>query len=111
MTMTTKTTVKKINVTIDGRRVKVPAGSTIMQAAETIGVRIPRLCYHPKLSIEGACRICIVEVKGMKNWVASCALEAAEGMEITTSTPEIRRARRDICELILDNHPRECQTC
>ncbi len=111
MTMTTKTTVKKINVTIDGRKVKVPAGSTIMQAAETIGVRIPRLCYHPKLSIEGACRICIVEVKGMKNWVASCALEAAEGMEITTSTPEIRQARRDICELILDNHPRECQTC
>ena len=109
--MPTTTKEKKINVTIDGRKVMIPAGTTIMRAAEKIGVRIPRLCYHPKLSIEGACRICIVEVKGMKNWVASCSLPVAEGMEITTTTPEIRQARRDICELILDNHPQECQTC
>jgi hypothetical protein len=69
--MPTKTAAKKISITVDGRKIKVPAGTTIMQAAETIGVRIPRLCYHPKLSIEGACRICIVEVKGMKNWVVT----------------------------------------
>ncbi len=98
-------------MTIDGRKIKIDRGTTIMKAAETIGIRIPRLCYHPKLSIEGACRICIVEVKGMKNWVASCSMEVSDGMEVTTTSPEIRRARRDICELILDNHPRECQVC
>lgn len=102
---------KLIHVTIDGRKVSVPGGTTIMQAAEKIGVRIPRLCYHPKLSIEGACRICIVEVKGMKNWMASCATRVAEGMEVTTSSPAIREARRDIVELLLDNHPQECQLC
>jgi NADP-reducing hydrogenase subunit HndD len=109
--MPAKSATKNVTVTIDGRKVKVPAGTTLMQAAETIGIKIPRLCYHPKLSIEGACRICIVEVKGMRNWVASCSLAVTEGMEITTTTPEIRQARRDICELILDNHPRECQIC
>jgi len=102
---------KIINLIIDGKTTHVPEGTTIMQAAETIGIKIPRLCYHPKLSIEGACRICIVEVKGMRNWVTSCAIQVTEGMEVTTSSPQIREARRDILELILDNHPEECQIC
>ncbi|HOG64977.1 MAG TPA: 2Fe-2S iron-sulfur cluster-binding protein, partial [Spirochaetota bacterium] len=100
-----------IHATIDGRPVEVEAGTTIMQAAETIGIRIPRLCYHPKLSLEGACRICIVDVKGMRFFPASCATKVTEGMEITTGSPEIRQARRDIVELLLDNHPMDCQTC
>ncbi len=102
---------KKINIKIDGNILSVEKDTTIMQAAEKIGIKIPRLCYHPKLSIEGACRICIVEVKGMRNWMASCAVKVWEGMEVTTSSPEIREARRDIVELILDNHPKECQLC
>lgn len=102
---------KLVKLMIDGRAVKVPQGSTIMEAAETIGIRIPRLCYHPKLSLEGACRICVVEVKGMRNWVASCAFKVQEGMEVVTGSPEIRQARRDIVELLLDNHPKECQIC
>ena len=100
-----------INLTIDGRKISVEEGTTIMQAAETIGIKIPRLCHHPKLSIEGACRICIVDVKGMRNWMASCAVKVWEGMEVTTSSPEIRQARRDIVELLIDNHPKECLTC
>lgn len=102
---------KMISLTIDGMPVSVPEGTTIMQAAEQVGIRIPRLCYHPKLSLEGACRICIVEVKGMRNWAASCTVKAADGMEVTTGSPEIRQARRDIVELLLDNHPMDCQTC
>ncbi len=82
-----------------------------MQAADKCGYHIPRLCYHPKLSIEGACRVCIVEIEGMKNFVASCAYPAADGMKIHTNTAEVRRARRDIVELLLDNHPQDCHTC
>ncbi len=100
-----------ITLWIDGVQTTTREGNTIMQAADEIGVRIPRLCYHPELSILGACRICIVEVEGMRNPVASCAHPAANGMRVRTSSPLLRRLRRDIVELILDNHPKDCQTC
>jgi len=102
---------KKITLTIDGNQVTVPEGTTIMQAAEQIGIRIPRLCYHPDLSLAGSCRVCIVEVKDMGHYMASCSSPVWEGMEVRTNSPEIREARRDIVELLLDNHPMDCQTC
>ncbi len=102
---------KSVNLTIDENPVSVPEGTTIMKAAETIGVYIPRLCYVPDLGIEGACRICIVEVEGSKNYRVSCATIAEEGMKVKTNSPDIRQARRDLIELILDNHPMDCQTC
>ncbi|MFA5878900.1 MAG: NADH-dependent [FeFe] hydrogenase, group A6 [Candidatus Margulisiibacteriota bacterium] len=102
---------KIINLTIDKTPVQVPEGTTILEAAKQVGVKIPSLCYHPELSKEGQCRICIVEVKGMRDLVASCAYPVTEGMEVTTNNPEIRQHRRDIVELILDNHPDECHTC
>lgn len=100
-----------IHLTIDDTPVTVPAGTTILHAAETIGVNIPRLCYLEDLSLEGACRICVVEVAGARTYLPSCATKAAEGMVVRTNTPAIRQARRDLVELILDNHPMECQTC
>ncbi len=102
---------EKINITIDETKLQVDKGSTIMEAAELLGIKIPRLCYHPALSVEGACRICIVQVDGARNFLPSCATKVAEGMIIRTNSPEIRQARRDILELILDNHPMDCQTC
>ncbi len=102
---------KMITVHINGKPYQVEPNQTIMQAADKLGFRIPRLCYHPKLSIEGACRVCIVEVEGMRNYVASCAYPVSDGMKIHTNTKEIRTARRDIVELILDNHPLDCHTC
>ena len=102
---------KSIQLTIDNTSVTVPEGTTIMEAAETIGIKIPRLCYHPDLSLEGACRVCIVEIEGSKNYQPSCAAQVQEGMKVRTNSPEIRQARRDLIELILDNHPKECQTC
>ncbi|OGF45548.1 MAG: ferredoxin [Candidatus Firestonebacteria bacterium RIFOXYC2_FULL_39_67] len=102
---------KQINLTIDGNKISVPADFTVMQAADAAGIHIPRLCYHPKLSAVGACRICIVEIEGAKNYSASCITAVSEGMNVKTNSPEIREARRDLVELILDNHPRECQIC
>lgn len=100
-----------INLIIDGQIVVAPKGTTIMQAAEKIGISIPHLCYHPRLSLEGSCRVCIVKIKGVESFVTSCSTEIQEGMEVQTNSPEIRQARRDIVELLMDNHPRECQTC
>jgi iron-only hydrogenase group A len=102
---------KTINLTIDETSISVPEGTTIMAAAETLGIHIPRLCYHPDLSLEGACRICIVEVDGARTYQTSCSVKVNEGMNVRTNSPEIRQARRDLVELILDNHPKECQTC
>jgi len=102
---------KNVELIIDNTTVSVPEGTTIMKAAETLGVKIPRLCYHPDLSLEGACRVCIVEVEGVENFLPSCATAVGEGMKIKTNSPQIREARRDLVELILDNHPKECQTC
>jgi NADP-reducing hydrogenase subunit HndD len=102
---------KTVQLTIDGQATTAAPGTTIMQAADAMGIRIPRLCYHPDLSILGACRICIVEVEGQRNPVASCSFPVADGMQVRTSTPELRLLRRDIVELILDNHPKDCQTC
>ncbi len=101
----------KITIAINDQEYKVDPGQTIMQAADKCGYRIPRLCYHPKLSIEGACRVCIVQVEGIRNYVASCAYPVANGMKIYTNTRELRQARRDIVELLLDNHPLDCHTC
>ncbi len=106
-----KNTKEIINITLDGQEVEVAKGQTIMQAAERFGIHIPRLCYHPELSLAGACRVCIVEVEGMPSHMASCSVEVWDGMKVLTHSQEIHQARRDIVELLLDNHNKDCQTC
>jgi iron-only hydrogenase group A len=100
-----------VNLIIDEVPIRVAAGTTIMEAAETLGIAIPRLCYHPDLSLMGSCRVCIVAVQDSPFFVTACSAKVSEGMTVRTNSPEIRQARRDIVELLLDNHPRECQTC
>ena len=102
---------KNIELIIDDTKVSVPENTTIMEAAEKLGIRIPRLCYVKDLGIEGACRICIVEVEGSRNYRTACSTKVEPGMKVKTSSPMIRQARRDLVELILDNHPQDCQTC
>jgi NADP-reducing hydrogenase subunit HndD len=102
---------KKITLKIDDVELSVPAGTTIMEAAELLGIRIPRLCYHPDLSLAGSCRVCVIDVKGMGYYMAACSSQVWEGMEVQTNSPAIRQARRDIVELLLDNHNMDCQTC
>ncbi len=102
---------KKVNAIIDNIPVSVNEGTTIMEAADQIGHHVPRLCYHPHISTEGACRICVVEVEGRPNYIPSCATKLSEGMVIKTNTPELHQTRRDLVELMLNNHPSSCLTC
>jgi iron-only hydrogenase group A len=102
---------KYINAIIDGLTVSVEEGKTIMEAADSIGSHVPRLCFHPFLSTEGACRICVVDVEGYNNHLPACATKLQDGMKITTNSPSLRETRRDLVELLLDNHPKSCLTC
>ncbi len=98
-----------ITLTIDGKIISVAPGTTILDAARRLGVVIPVLCHHPKLSVTGACRVCIVEVNGLP--VTSCTTVAENGMEVTTASPYIEGLRRDILDLILSDHPYDCMVC
>lgn len=100
-----------VNVTVDGIQVEVPKGSTALEAARVAGIKIPTLCYLKDLNEIGACRMCLVEVKGNRSLQASCVFPVDNGMEISTNTPKIRKARKANLELILSNHDRSCLTC
>jgi len=96
---------------INGIKVEVPGGTTILDAAKKIDIQIPTLCKHPDLPATGACGICVVKVKGKPQMVRACCTPLTEGMEITTHDPQIIRVRRTVIELILSTHPNECLTC
>ncbi|WP_339914463.1 NADH-quinone oxidoreductase subunit NuoG [uncultured Brevundimonas sp.] len=97
---------------VNGVDVEFEAGMTVLQVAERAGEEIPRFCYHERLSIAGNCRMCLVEVKpGPPKPQASCALPAAEGQEIFTDTPMVRKAREGVMEFLLINHPLDCPIC
>jgi len=99
-------------LTIDGIEVEVPAGSTVLQAAEAAGIEIPRFCYHDRLSIAGNCRMCLVEIeKTPPKPISSCTYPAAEGMIVHTDTPMVRNGRRGVMEFLLINHPLDCPIC
>ncbi len=103
-----------IELTVNDHPVRVPAGSTLLEAARALGIRVPTLCYDTELSPSGACRMCVVEVvnpDGSTRLEPACSYPAQAGMVIRTNTRELRDARRVIIELILANHPRACQTC
>ncbi|NNC47873.1 MAG: NADH-quinone oxidoreductase subunit G [Sphingomonas sp.] len=99
-------------LTVDGVELEVPQGATVLQACELAGKEIPRFCYHERLSIAGNCRMCLVEVKpGPPKPQASCALPAADGQEIRTDTPMVKKAREGVMEFLLINHPLDCPIC
>ncbi len=99
------------NLSINGRPISVPEGTSILQAAAAAGIRISTLCYVEGLQPIGACRVCVVEVEGARNLVASCSMPVTEGMKVFTNTARVRAARRTVVELLLSEHNGECQTC
>lgn len=98
-------------LTIDGIDVEVENGTTILQAAEQVGVEIPRFCYHDRLSIAGNCRMCLVDVEKSPKPIASCAMPAGEGMVVHTKSERAVKARNGVMEFLLINHPLDCPIC
>ncbi len=99
------------SVSIDGREVNVPDGTTVIQAAEKLGIFIPRYCYHPGLSIAGNCRICLVEVENFPKLQIACNLLATEGLVVHTKSDKAEDGRRAVLEFLLANHPLDCPVC
>ena len=98
-------------LTINGIPIEVAQGLTLMQACEQAGVEIPHFCYHERLSIAGNCRMCLVELKGSHKPIASCAMAVRDGMEVTTDSEVVRKARHGVMEFLLANHPLDCPIC
>jgi len=100
-----------VTLKINGTEVTVPQGSTILEAARAAGIRIPTLCYLKDINAIGACRMCVVEVKGARAFAAACVYPVTEGMEVFTNTPKLRTARKATLELMLSNHRTDCLSC
>ena len=100
-----------INLTIDGQKVTVPEGTTILNAAKQAGIDIPTLCFLKEINEVGDCRMCIVEVEGRKGFATSCIQQVEEGMVVHTHTPNVLEARHVILDLIISNHAKDCLTC
>ena len=98
-------------ITINGKEIEFEKGMTVLQACELADVEIPRFCYHEKLSIAGNCRMCLVELDKSPKPIASCAMPAAEGMNIKTNTSFVEKARKGVMEFLLANHPLDCPVC
>ena len=98
-------------ITINGKEIEFENGMTVLQACELADVEIPRFCYHEKLSIAGNCRMCLVEMEKSPKPIASCAMPAAEGMNIKTNTAFVEKARKGVMEFLLANHPLDCPVC
>ena len=100
-----------VNVTINGQKISVPEGTTIMDAADLVGIKIPHLCYLKDINDIGACRVCVVEIEGTDKLATACNTECVEGMVITTNGPRARKARRINVELIMSDHNANCPYC
>jgi predicted molibdopterin-dependent oxidoreductase YjgC len=100
-----------ISLTIDGKRINVPEGATILEAARSAGISIPTLCHHPDLSTVGACRLCVVSVKGARGLQTACTTPAMDGMVVDTMSDEAVETRRFVLQMLLSDHPNDCMTC
>ena len=96
---------KMVNLTIDNKPVNVPEGTTILEAAETAGIKIPTLCFHKRLNPIGSCRMCVVDIDGCSEPMASCTTPVENGISVTTDSDRLFKIRQDSLKLILVNHP------
>ena len=102
---------KTVKLTVDGRPLEAPEGTPLLQAMLDAGMDLPHYCYHPKLSIDGSCRLCQVKIEGMPKLQISCNTQVRDGMVVNTADPEVALARRGVLELLLVNHPLDCPIC
>src|SRR5580698_1772910 len=100
-----------VNLTVDGKKVAAPAGTLLIDACKAAGIEIPAFCYYPKLSVQAACRMCVVRIEKMPKLQTACTTPVTEGMVVATETDEVKQARKATIELLLGNHPLDCPVC
>ncbi|HEY0262961.1 MAG TPA: 2Fe-2S iron-sulfur cluster-binding protein, partial [Granulicella sp.] len=100
-----------VTFTVDGKQITAPAGTLLIDACKSAGIEIPAFCYYPGLSLQAACRMCVVRIEKMPKLATACTTTVAEGMVVATETPEITQARKATLQLLLGNHPLDCPVC
>jgi NADH-quinone oxidoreductase subunit G len=103
--------VADVTLTVDGKKLTVPAGTLLIEACKSTGIEVPSFCYYPGLSLQGACRMCLVEIERMPKLQTACTTPVGEGMVVTTEGDKITQARKSMLELLLANHPLDCPVC
>ena len=100
-----------VTLTVDGQKITAPAGTLLIEACKTAGIEIPAFCYYPGLSLQAACRMCVVRIEKAPKLATACTTTVAEGMVVQTETPEIAQARKATLQMLLGNHPLDCPVC
>ena len=100
-----------VTLTVDGKKITAPAGTLLIEACKSVGIEVPSFCYYPNLSLQGACRMCLVKIEKMPKLQTACTTVVSEGMVITTDNDEVRQARKSMVEMLLGNHPLDCPVC
>ncbi len=100
-----------VNLTVDGKKLTAPAGTLLIEACKSVGIEVPSFCYYPNLSLQGACRMCLVKVEKMPKLQTACTTVVSEGMIAVTDSDEIKQARKSMLEMLLGNHPLDCPVC
>jgi NADH-quinone oxidoreductase subunit G len=100
-----------VTLTVDGKKLTVPAGTLLIEACKSTGIEVPSFCYYPGLSLQGACRMCLVDIEKMPKLQTACTTPVAEGMVVTTESDKIKQARKAMLEMVLANHPLDCPVC
>ena len=100
-----------VNITVDGKKVTAPAGTLLIEACKSVGIEVPSFCYYPNLSLQGACRMCLVKIEKMPKLQTACTTVISEGMSVSTDNDEVHQARKSMVELLLGNHPLDCPVC
>src|SRR5689334_13506102 len=100
-----------VNITVDGKKITAPAGTLLIEACKTVGIEIPAFCYYPGLSLQGACRMCVVPSEKVHKTQTACTTVITESMIVSTETEELKQARKAMLQLLLANHPLDCPVC
>jgi len=100
-----------VNLTVDGKKFSAPAGTLLIEACKTVGIEVPSFCYYPNLSLQGACRMCLVKIEKVPKLQTACTTVISEGMVVTTESDEVKQARKSMLEMLLGNHPLDCPVC
>src|SRR5881227_546437 len=100
-----------VNITVDGKKVTAPAGTLLIEACKSVGIEVPSFCYYPNLSLQGACRMCLVKIEKMPKLQTACTVPITEGMVVVTNSEKVAAARKGTIEVLLGNHPLDCPVC